>query len=152
MDQRRPGSLLNRLSTVVAKTEVHRFLDLYCIQYAVDGLGRQRPILRVARNVSFIDLEARASQLPDLGGEGIGDGESQRAKIMVMLVQQRASEHIRAGERKLERAAGDTGGARAVLGQVEASLGYWAGNDSRGFEPKPHLAFRPEGIGVAPAD
>ena len=52
-------------------------------------------------------------------GEGVGDHECQRGPVAVVVVHQRFAEHVRAGERELERVIRQRAGAAVIARQVE---------------------------------
>ena len=72
--------------------------------------------------------------------EDIGDRHRQRVEVVVVLVEQRAREHVGAGERELERPAGDAGGARAIAEQVQRAFRERPVDHGGGLAPELHLA------------
>ncbi len=95
--------LLDGLAAVIAEAEVHGALDGHGIEHAVDGLGGQIGVLGVAGDIGLVDLHAGAGQFAHLLGEDIGQHEGEPLEIAVMFIEQRAGEHVGAGDGELER-------------------------------------------------
>ena len=120
--QRPPLTFLNCLTAVVAKAKMHSALNLDLVQNAVDRFGSERRVLRIASHVGLIHLDAGARQVGDLCGQNIGDGERQRFKVPVVVVEQGPGKHVRAGYRELEWAARHGCGGVTVGQEIQASL------------------------------
>jgi hypothetical protein len=119
-DQRGPFAFLDGLAAVVAEAEVDGFAAFDGIEHAIDARSGDGRIGGIAGDVGFIDLHAVALQFSGLSGQGIGDGHVQRGEVVVMRIQQRAGEHVGAGERELEGPTSHLRGTGAVFGQDSA--------------------------------
>ena len=86
---------------------MHGFFDFYPVENPIDRLERDRRAFRTSGNVGFVHLNAGTGQLGDLRGHDVGDGHRERFEVPVMIVEQRAGEHVGAGQRELEIAARD---------------------------------------------
>ena len=151
-DQSGPFAFLDGLAAVVAKTEVHCFAAFHGIEHAIDACGGNRGIGRVSGDVRFIDLHAVAVEFGGLFGQSISDGHVQRVEVVVVGVQQRAGEHVGAGEREFEGTTGDFFRPRAVFRQIEHAFVDGAAHDGGGLAAKGHFMLRTEGSGVRTAD
>ena len=151
-NQHVPGAGLNRLAAVIAETEMDRLRSADGVEHAIDRVGGQRCVRRIAGHVRLVYLDAGAVEVAHLRRQRVGDRQRERAEIAVVLVEQRARQHVGAGQRELERSAGDRGGARAVLGQVQRALVYRPDHHTGRPAAEAHLGLRPERRGLAPSD
>src|SRR5213079_44522 len=124
-----PVTLLNRLSTVVAETEMHRLLDTRGVQYAIDRFGGKRAVGRIAGNVGLVHLHAGATQIAHLRRERIGDGQGELGEIVIVFVEQGSGEHVGTGERELDWSARNARRAGTVFRQVQDAFGDRPGDD-----------------------
>ena len=77
-------------------------------------------------------------QAGHLGGEHFAERHRQLVEIAVVLVEQRAREHVGARDGELERAARDRRGALAVGEQIERAFAERAVDDARGLAAEAH--------------
>ena len=74
--------------------------------------------------------------------ERISDGERQLGKIAIMIIEQRARQHVGTRDGELERPAGHARGARAVFGEIQRAFRDRAVNDRRWLAAETHFGFR----------
>ena len=98
-----PATLLNGLSAVIAEAEMYRRLALDGVEHSVDRSGRPFPLLGMAGQVRFIELHDLGVDVPDLLRQHIRDRHAKRGCVLVVLVQNRLGQHVRAGDREFER-------------------------------------------------
>ena len=96
--QRLPRARLDRLPAVVAEAEVHRLRHRHGVQHSVDCRRRQRTVRRVARDVGLVYLHAGRSRSRTCAA-GASAIASVSVPVAIVLVEQRARQHVRAGER-----------------------------------------------------
>ena len=147
--QRAPFALLNGLSAVIAEAEMHGAFALEGIKNTIDRGGCQRGVGGIARDVGFVDLQAVARQAGDLLCENAGDRHQESLEIAVVVIQQGARQHVRAGDGELERTAGNTGGEFAIGEEVERALGKGRLHDAGGLAAELHGAFAGEALVIA---
>ena len=121
--QLRPGAFLDRLAAVVTEAQMDRRLAFFGngAKHLVDRRRRPLPFVRVARQIRLVELHDVGIQVLDLLGEHIGDGVRQLLGILVVPVVQRLREHVRTGERELERLRRERLGARARQLEIQRS-------------------------------
>ena len=99
------------------------------VEHTVDGFRRPLPFLRCARQVGLVDLHHVGIEMADLRGEHVGDCEGERRHVRVVAVDQRLGQHVRPGQRELQRCAGKLTRLAARTRQVEM-----AGRDRPGHD------------------
>ena len=149
-----PVALLDRLAAVVAEAEVDGALGL-----VVDGVedevhrgGGEGGVFGIAGDVGFVDLDAGGREAGHLGGEDVAKGHGEFVEAAVVVVEQRAREHVGARDGKLEVTAGDGGGALAISEQVEGALAEGTGDDTSGLAAETHRVMAGEFFGDGAAD
>ena len=80
-DQTAPMAFLYRLSTIVAETQMHGSFNLYAVEHEIQCARRYRGIRRITRNVGFIQLDAVAREVHNLGSHHLGDQGRLRADL-----------------------------------------------------------------------
>ena len=106
---------------------------------------------RIAGDVGLVDLQAVARQSGDLLREHAGDRHQERFEVAVVVVEQGARQHVRAGDGELERPAGDAGGEFAIGQQVERAFAERLLDDARGLAAELHGALAGEALVIAAA-
>ena len=111
----RHSPFCNGLSAVVAEAEMHGALAVEGVEHAVDGGGRQRARRRDCRGcwphpLAGSRTAGRRPAAPRTSAIAI----SESLEIAVVVIQQRARQHVRAGDGELERPAGNAGGEFAI--------------------------------------
>jgi len=86
------------------------------------------------------------------GSSHVGDGHGEGLEVFVMIIEERAGEHVGAGEREFEWTAGDGGGARTIFVQVEDAFSDRAANDTCGLAAEAHLLLRAKRGRIGQAD
>jgi hypothetical protein len=139
-DQLLPISLLDGLTAVVAEAEVHRAFraGVDRVEHEIHRRGRERPVGGIARDIGLIHLNALGGQSADLAGEHLAQRHREGVKVAVVMVEQRAGQHVRAGDGELEWSARDRGCALAVGEQVERTFAERAGNDTGRLAAESH--------------
>jgi hypothetical protein len=140
VDQLRPAASLDRLPAVVAEAQVHGGLRglRHGLEHLVDRGRSPLPFLRMTGKVGFVELHDGGVQPADLLGEHRGDRVRELRRVAVVPVVERLRQHVRAGDRELERPAGKAAGARAGDRQVERSRFDRAGHHARRASAKAH--------------
>ena len=72
-------------------------------EHPVHGVRCPLPFLRAARQIGLIDLDHVGVDMLDLFRQHIGDRHGQCRLVLVVVVQQHLGEHVRTGERELQR-------------------------------------------------
>jgi hypothetical protein len=116
------------------------FVD--AVEQEVHRGGGERAVGRVAGDVGLVDLHAGGGQAGHLGGQHLAERHRQLVEAAVVVVEQRAGQHVGARDGELEGAAGDAGGALAVGQQVERTFAEGAGDDAGGLAAETHRVWR----------
>ena len=127
---------------------MHGFRAFDGIQHAIDARSGDGSIGGIAGNIGFIDLHTVADQISRLSGQSVGDGHVERGEVVVMRVQQRAGEHVGAGERELERSTSHFARTGAVFGQIEHAFGDGTAHDGGRLAAEGHLMLGAKRGGV----
>ena len=94
----------------------------------------------------------RNTDTRDLGGKDVRECEGQGRKVIVVLVQESAGQHVGTGNGELEGSPGEIGRAAAVVDQVEsAAVQCFAHHGSR-LGAEAHALVGVKGLRFAPAD
>ena len=149
-----PVALLDRLAAVVAEAEVDGALGLVVdgVEDEVHRSGGEGSVFGVAGDVGFVDLDAGGGEAGHLGGEDVAEGHGEFVEAAVVVVEQRAREHVGARDGELEVTAGDGGGALAIGQQVEGAFAEGAGDNASGLAAETHRVMAGEFFGDGAAD
>ena len=108
------------------------------------AFGGERTVAGIARDVGFVHLDAGTVQIARLRRQRVRDRQRQRGEVVIVLVEQRARQHVGAGQREFERAAGERRGARAIIRQVQRSFPDRPHHHARGLAAETHFRFGAE--------
>ena len=149
-----PVALLDRLTAVVAEAKVDGALGLVVdgVEDEVHRSGGEGGVFGIAGNVGFVDLDAGGGEAGHLGGEDVSEGHGELVEAAVVVVEQRAREHVGARDGEFEVTAGDGGGALAIGEQVKGAFAEGAGDDASGLAAEPHRMMAGEFFSDGAAD
>ena len=152
VDQPVPAALLDRLAAIVAETEMDRRQAAYRVEHPVDRLGGPLPFLRRAGQVGLVDLHHVGIEMTDLFGQHVGDRQGERRRVRVMPVDQGLGQHVRPGQRELQRRTGQPPRHPAGAGQVEMAGRDRSGDDARRPAAELHAGLGAEAGQLVEAD
>jgi hypothetical protein len=151
-EERFPFSGLDGLTAIVTETEVYRGRAIESIKHAVNSFGRKRAILGIARDVGFINLEARAGKVLHLIGKNIGNGKSERFEITVMIVEESSGQHVGASHGKLKSAPSHAASTAAIFDKVEPTSTKGLSHYGGGLGAEAHFLLGAKSLGISAAD
>ena len=92
---------------------------LHAIEHAVHRGGGPFPFIRAARQVRLVDLHDIRIEVAHLRGKRIGDRHREIGQTLVMNIVKHLGQHMRTGQRELERPVRQLLRTRAGLRQIE---------------------------------
>ncbi len=140
LDEFLPIARLDRLATVVAEAEVDRALGALVdfVEDDIHGRGGEGSIIGIAGDVGLINLHASRRQSGHLIRQHSGQGHGEVGKITVMMIEERAGQHVGTGGGEFEGATGNRSSHLAVMEEVEGTFPEFIDHDTGGLAPETH--------------
>ena len=154
IDELLPVALLDGLAAVVAEAEVDGAFGALVdgVEDEVHRGGGERGVGGIAGDVGFVDLKAGGREAGHLRGEDFAKSHGEFVEVAVVVIEERAGEHVGARDGELKGTAGDGRGALAIGEKIERAFAEGAGDDAGRLAAEAHRMMARKFFGDRAAD